>query len=138
MIDRNEKVDAPSDGLTFDDIPTASRRSQFYGNPHMPPQWRSTGTAMPTPQASQPINTGMAMPTPQASQPNNTGMAMPTPQASQPIYTGSPQQFVQQSTSQFYFFFAGFLIYSSCSDSLHFISHVWLESLGKPICLCPR
>ena len=109
VIDRNEKVDAPSDGLTFDDIPTASRRSQFYGNPHMPPQWRSTGTAMPTPQASQPINTGMAMPTPQASQPNNTGMAMPTPQASQPIYTGSPQQFVQQSTSQFYFFFAGFL-----------------------------
>jgi hypothetical protein len=52
---RNEKIDAPSDGLTFDDIPTAPRRSQFS---RMPTQSRYAGTAMPTPQASQPINTG--------------------------------------------------------------------------------
>ena len=30
VTNRNGKVDAPSDGLTFDDIPTAPRRSQFY------------------------------------------------------------------------------------------------------------
>ena len=123
---RNEKVDAPSDGLTFDDIPTAPRRSQIYGNSRsMPTQSRyhagmavpepqtgqpiHTGMAMPAPQTSQPIHTGMAMPTPQTSQPINTGMAMPTPQASQPIYTGTPQQLVYQSTSQFYFLLAGFL-----------------------------
>ena len=109
---RNEKVDAPSDGLTFDDIPTAPRRSQIYGNSRsMPTQSRyHAGMAVPEPQTGQPnFHTGMAMPAPQTSQPIHTGMAMPTPQASQPIYTGTPQQLVYQSTSQFYFLLAGFL-----------------------------
>ena len=39
----------------------------------------------------------------------HAGTAMPTPQASQPIYAGTSQQFVHQPTSQFYFFFADFL-----------------------------
>ena len=62
---RNEQVDDASDGLTFDDVTTAPRRSQFCGIPRMPTQSRFGRPAMPTPQTTQPIDTGMAMRTPQ-------------------------------------------------------------------------
>ena len=110
----NEKVNSPSDGLTFDDIPTAgsssgptlSRPSRSYSLPSMPIQSRYSGTPqqftphslpnMLTPQA-QSIHAG----TPQQSTPHSLPK-MSTPQA-QSIHAGTPPQFVPQSVpSQFY------------------------------------
>jgi hypothetical protein len=82
---RNEKVDAPSDKLTFDDIPKAgsppprparTRPSRFYSLPSIPTQSRYAGTAQRfTPESySLPI----------------------LPTQAQSIHAGTPQQFIPQ------------------------------------------
>ena len=81
---RNEKVDSPSDGLTFDDIPMArspsgpapSKPSRSYSLPSMPSQSRYAGTPQ-----------------------HFTSHSLPnilTPQA-QSTHAGTPQQFIPQS-----------------------------------------
>ena len=120
VTNRKEKVNAPSDGLTFDDIPTAgslsrptsTRPSRSYSLPTVPTQSRYAGTVpysysvpiRPKPQA-QSIHEDISQqpfPQPVTSQYYSTSNA-PQPQIIQPIYTGTPPQFIPQPTpSQFY------------------------------------
>ena len=106
---KEKKVDAPSDGLTFDDIPTAgsppapvpSRPYRSYSPPTMPAQSRYARMAQQTTPQSYSLPN---RPTPQAqstSQFYDTSNA-PKPQPSQPIYAGTSQHFPQPNSSQFY------------------------------------
>ena len=118
---RKENVDAPSDGLTFDDIPTAGRPPgpvltrpyRSYSLPSMPTQSRYPGTTpqshslpmRPVPLAQAPsIFEGTSEQFhrhPTSSQYYSTSNAHKPP--SQPIYTGTHQEsFPQPTPSQFY------------------------------------
>ena len=80
----NDKVDAPSDGLTFDDIPTA-------GSAPVPSPQR-----VPPQPYSLPSRPGE---TPQQFIPPPLFYSSPIPQANQSIHAGTPQQFFPQLAS---------------------------------------
>ena len=120
VTNRKEKVSAPSDGLTFDDIPTAGSLpgpaftgpSRSYSLPIIPTQSRYAGTVpysnslpiRPIPQAQSIHEDTPQQPFPQpVPSPYYSTSNTPKPQTSQPIYSGTPQQFIPQPTpSQFY------------------------------------